>query len=66
MSKPIEILSDLFINPNGVLCREVVLFGTAKYSMINVRPVFDGYDVNGKIINNKDFHWETVESEQTK
>jgi hypothetical protein len=51
-------ISSIFINPNGVLCKTVVLFGKPKFTMINVKPRFDGYDVNGKIINQNDWGYE--------
>ena len=47
----------IFINPNGVLCKTIVLFGKPILTMIDVCPSFDGYDVNGKIINEFDWLW---------
>jgi hypothetical protein len=53
-----NVTSSVFINPNGVLCKTVVLLGKARFTMINVQPRFDGYDVNGNIINLNDWCYE--------
>jgi hypothetical protein len=55
--KPPET-SNLFVNPNGDLCLTVVLLGKPRFTMINVQPRFDGYDVNGNIINTNDWSYE--------
>jgi hypothetical protein len=47
----------LFINPNGMLCYTIILFGKPLFTMIDVQPRFDGYDVNGKVINMNDWTW---------
>lgn len=41
-------LSDIFINPNNVICRQVVLFGQPKYTMIDVKPTFMEEDYEDK------------------
>lgn len=48
------------MNPAGVLCTTVVLFGKPLYTLIGVEPRFDGYDVNGKVINPNDWCWRIV------
>lgn len=45
----------IFINPNGVLCFTVKLFGKQLFTLIDVHPQFDGYDVNGNVINQNDY-----------
>ena len=45
----------LFINKHGKLCYEVRLFNKPIFTMIDVSPQFDGYDVNGNIINIHDW-----------
>lgn len=42
----------MFVNPYGILCIEFKFYSISLTS-INVYPVFDGVDVNGKIINEK-------------
>ena len=54
----INTLSEVFVNPNGVLCKTVLLFGKPKFTMINVCPRFDGYDINGQIINVNDWSYQ--------
>lgn len=49
--------SYLFVNPIGVLCFTAVLFNRQLFTVIDVHPRFDGYDVNGKIINENDWIW---------
>lgn len=58
-----DIAGNVFINPNGVLCKTSVLFGTPKFTMINIQPRFDGYNVNGNIINQND--WSYVHCDKT-
>lgn len=53
----------LFINPHGILCYTVALFGRELFTAINVTPRFDGYDVVGNIINENDFLWESIPAE---
>ncbi len=53
-----DVTRSVFVNPNGVLCKTVVLFGNPRFTMINVQPRFDGYDVNGNIINLNDWCYE--------
>lgn len=50
-------MSKLFVNPNGQLCFEVRLFNKALFTMIDVEPQFDGYDVGGNILNFEDFSY---------
>jgi hypothetical protein len=57
MSKLKEV-PKLFINPNGVLCNNVIMFGKHLFTMIDVYPVFDGYDINGDIIDVNDWCFE--------
>lgn len=45
----------IFVNPSGLLCYTVILFGKPLFTMIDVVPQFDGYDVIGKIINENDW-----------
>lgn len=52
---------NLFVNPNGKLCFTVVLFGKEIFTIIDVVPQFDGYDVNGNIINLNDWSWATLQ-----
>jgi len=47
----------IFVNPSGLLCYMVVLFGRPLFTMIDVVPRFDGYDVNGDIINENDWSY---------
>jgi hypothetical protein len=51
-------MCNLFVNPHGVLCATVILFGKPLFTMIDVQPRFDGYDVEGKIINPDDWSYE--------
>jgi len=46
-----EAVPKLFINPNGVLCNTVIMFGKPFFTIIDVYPVFDGYDVNEDVRN---------------
>jgi len=49
---------NLFVNPNGVLCRTFYLFGRPYKTAINVSPVFDGLAVDGRtVINPNDWSW---------
>jgi hypothetical protein len=50
-------LSNIFINPNGKLCSTVILFDKQLFTLIDVEPRFDGYDVAGNIINLNDWVW---------
>lgn len=50
-------MSILFVNPKGILCVTIVLFNRQLFTMIDIVPVFDGYDVNGNIINLNDWSW---------
>lgn len=47
----------IFVNPSGVLCFTVTLFGKQLWTDIDVVPKFDGYDVSGNIINENDWGW---------
>ncbi len=47
----------IFINPNGVLCVTIFFFEKPFLTKIDISPKFDGYDVNGKIINESDWIW---------
>jgi hypothetical protein len=47
----------LFVNPSGVLCFTIVLFKKEYFTIIDVCPRFDGYDVNGNVINEHDWCW---------
>lgn len=47
----------IFVNPNGVLCHAVILFGKHIMTEIDVVPEFDGYDINGNIINESNWGW---------
>lgn len=47
----------IFVNPSGLLCYTVVLFGRPLFTMIDVVPQFDGYDVNGDIIDENDWSY---------
>ena len=53
----------LFINPNGQLCYTVILFGKSLFTMVGVEPQFDGYDINGNIINLEDWSWKFSDDE---
>ena len=44
-----------FINPNGILCATIVLFGKELFTMIDISFEFMGEDVNGDIINHDDY-----------
>lgn len=50
-------VTSLFVNPKGQLCFTVSLFGTPLFTMIDVEPRFDGYDINGEVINENDWCW---------
>jgi hypothetical protein len=50
-------LGHLYVNPNGELCSKVILFGKHLFDILRVEPRFDGYDVNGNIINENDWAW---------
>ncbi len=47
----------LFVNPNGILCKTIVIFNRPLFTMIDVIPEIDGYDVSGKIINIDDWSY---------
>lgn len=47
----------LFLNPKGKLCVTFCLFGKPRYTKIDVQPVFDGLDINGRIINMEDWSY---------
>ena len=49
--------SSIFVNHKGVLCCTVILFGKEVLTCIDVEPMFDGYDINGNIINANDWNW---------
>ncbi len=47
----------IFINPKGILCKTIELFGKPVLTMIDICPSFDGYNVRGEIINEFDWLW---------
>ena len=55
-----DLSPSIFVNPSGILCFTVVLFGRPLFTVIDVQPRFDGYDVNGNLINNDDWVWVTT------
>lgn len=49
--------SSTFINPNGVLCRTIWMFGKPKYTMLNVYIRYHGMNQTDYQINREDNYW---------
>lgn len=45
----------IFVNPSGLLCYTVILFGRPLFTVIDVVPRFDGHGIDGDIINENDW-----------
>jgi hypothetical protein len=46
-----------FVSPTGYYCFTVSMFGKQLFTLINVHPRFDGYSIDGKVINENDWGW---------
>lgn len=56
----IEGKEGLFVNPRGVLCKSLKFY-TLRWTSIDVSPVFEGWSVDGRVLNENDWSWINTE-----